>query len=164
MPATTRGVQTRPLAIATTTITTPSYQTAQPTPRRHASTNTTKTSPEAPEAAEAASAESGGTRSKSQAEQHTGALPDTLANTHVRGRTGGGEPLQGSHSAPPQPKILNAEVPKDGEGPASMTEEQRAEVDEHNRAFREKHDHAAPAADDLVDKKFWQGGGTREDR
>ncbi|GKT51320.1 uncharacterized protein ColSpa_11501 [Colletotrichum spaethianum] len=51
---------------------------------------------------------------------------------------------------PPQPKISNASVA--GE---KLTEEQQKEVDEHNEDFEKKHDTAAPAEQDKVDKKFW---------
>ncbi|GJC80536.1 hypothetical protein ColLi_03374 [Colletotrichum liriopes] len=36
-----------------------------------------------------------------------------------------------------------------------LTEEQKREVDEHNKDFEKKHDTAAPADKDKVDKKFW---------
>ncbi|KAK1975094.1 hypothetical protein LZ30DRAFT_738659 [Colletotrichum cereale] len=51
---------------------------------------------------------------------------------------------------PPKPKISNASV-----GSEKLTEEQKREVDEHNKDFEKKHDKAAPAEDDKVDKKFW---------
>ncbi|GKT54471.1 uracil permease [Colletotrichum tofieldiae] len=51
---------------------------------------------------------------------------------------------------PPQPKISNASV-----GGEKLTEEQKREVDEHNKDFEKKHDTAAPADKDNVDKKFW---------
>ncbi|KZL85737.1 metallo-hydrolase oxidoreductase protein [Colletotrichum incanum] len=51
---------------------------------------------------------------------------------------------------PPQPKISNASV-----GGEKLTEEQKREVDEHNKDFEKKHDTAAPAEKDKVDKKFW---------
>ncbi|KAK2061996.1 hypothetical protein LY76DRAFT_589963 [Colletotrichum caudatum] len=51
---------------------------------------------------------------------------------------------------PPQPKISNASV-----GSEKLTEEQKREVDEHNKDFEKKHDTAAPADKDKVDKKFW---------
>ncbi|KAF6829030.1 hypothetical protein CMUS01_08333 [Colletotrichum musicola] len=56
---------------------------------------------------------------------------------------------------PPQPKILNAQVPGKG---MKLTEEQKREVDEHNKEFEKKHDRAHQAGDDKVDKKFWQSG------
>ncbi|KAK2016683.1 hypothetical protein LZ32DRAFT_644844 [Colletotrichum eremochloae] len=51
---------------------------------------------------------------------------------------------------PPQPKISNASV-----GNEKLTEEQQREVDKHNEDFEKKHDSAAPAEKDKVDKKFW---------
>lgn len=128
-----------------------------------------------PAASSGPSAESGGSRSKTAAEEHNnknngnatpGAIPDALAEGRVRGRTGGGEPLEGSVSAPPRPKITNASVPGDkaggNGGPAEgLTGEQRREVEEHNREFEARHDRAGRAEDDRVDKKFWKGGGGR---
>jgi hypothetical protein len=85
-------------------------------------------------------------------------MPDPLADGDVRGRTGGGKPLQSSQSPPPQPKISNASVP--GSQP-QLTEEQKAEVDAHNREFEEKHGRAEKANEDKVDKSFWSGKGSR---
>ncbi|KAK7427055.1 hypothetical protein QQZ08_006482 [Neonectria magnoliae] len=81
---------------------------------------------------------------------------DGLAAGGAKGRTGGGEPLgSSSKNAPPQPKITNQSVPGDTQT-AKLTEEQRREVEEHNRDFDEKHDHASDAPNDKVDKKFWR--------
>ena len=102
---------------------------------------------------------------KSAPPQETGSgpgasdLPDSLADGSARGRTGGGEPLDSSKNAPPQPKIFNASVRASGQ---DLTEEQQEEVDRHNAEFDKKHDRAAAASGDLVDKKFWSGGGTRD--
>lgn len=121
----------------------------------------------APKAAEKASAQSGGSRSKDAVEAETGtgpqggAVPDGLATGDARGRTGGGEPLKSSEHAPPQPKIFNAQVSIDRKN--DMTDEQQAEVEAHNRDFESKHDRAESAAEDKVDKKFWQGGGNRSE-
>lgn len=57
---------------------------------------------------------------------------------------------------PPQPKISNASVP--GGQAENLTEEQKREVEEHNKEFEKKHDRAHQAADDKVDKKFWESG------
>ncbi|KAH6686443.1 hypothetical protein F5X68DRAFT_232604 [Plectosphaerella plurivora] len=119
-----------------------------------------------PKEAEKASAQSGGSRSKDFKEKHEageaeeakakhmGGTPfhDTLAEGDARGRTGGGEPLDSSDHPPPQPKIWNAGAPAERE---KLTEEQKAEVDEHNKEFDEKHNRASPAEDDKVDKSFW---------
>ncbi|KAH6895953.1 hypothetical protein B0T10DRAFT_229883 [Thelonectria olida] len=79
---------------------------------------------------------------------------DALANGEAKGRTGGGKPLDASKNAPAKPKITNQSVPGwDSSG--SLTEEQRREVDEHNRDFDAKHDHGHQAPGDKVDKKFW---------
>jgi len=130
------------------------------------------TSTSAPKSAESASAESGGSRSKSAAESRSssasaasnpGAMPDSLSDGDMRGRTGGGKPLDASDHAPPQPKVWNHAVSgkTPGEG---LTEEQKAEVDEHNRDFEKKHDRANPAENDKVDKNFWAGrdGGSKD--
>ncbi|KAK4097665.1 hypothetical protein N658DRAFT_500185 [Parathielavia hyrcaniae] len=119
----------------------------------------------APDAAEKASAQSGGSRSKEAMETGSsptaGAIPDALAEGDVRGRTGGGQPLESSSSAPAQPKISNASVP--GERPSLDTEQQR-EVDEHNREFESKHGRANPAGDDKVDSSYWSGKGSRQSK
>ncbi|KAH8903582.1 hypothetical protein BR93DRAFT_981356 [Coniochaeta sp. PMI_546] len=134
---------------------------------------TRNSSTSAPKSAEGPSAESGGSRSKSAAESqpsssspsssNPGALPDSLSDTDMRGRTGGGKPLDASHHAPAQPKVWNHAVSgkKPGEG---LTEEQRREVEEHNRDFEKKHDRANPAENDKVNKAFWGGrdGGSKE--
>ena len=129
----------------------------------------------APKSAEKASAASGGSRSKDAAEQHqkedgsapetetgsgpaSGTVVDGLASGDARGATGGGEPLGASKNPPPQPKILNASVTDRNQ----LTEEQKREVDEHNRDFEKKHDRASPASADKVNKSFWSGTGERE--
>ena len=45
-----------------------------------------------------------------------------------------------------------------------LNKEQQAEVDEHNRDFEAKHGKAGPAGDDKVDKSFWSGTGSRENK
>ncbi len=85
-------------------------------------------------------------------------VPDGLAEGGgAKGRTGGGEPLASSRNPPPRPKIFNASV--SGRGDEGMTEEQKREVKEHNRDFEQKHGRAQPAAEDKVNKDFWEGGG-----
>lgn len=115
-----------------------------------------------PKSAEEPSATSGGSRSKEAVETGSsptaGVMPDPLAEGDMRGRTGGGKPLESSHSPPPQPKISNSSVP--GERP-KLTKEQKAEVDAHNRDFENKHDKAEKADEDKVDKAFWSGKGSR---
>jgi len=86
-----------------------------------------------------------------------GAVPDDLANNPVKGRTGGGEPLDSS--APygaSQPKVSNHSVPGHN-GVKNMSPEQKKEVEEHNKDFEAKHDTSSPAPEDKVDKKFWTG-------
>jgi hypothetical protein len=82
-------------------------------------------------------------------------MPDALSEKPAKGTTGDGEPLGSSakHSAP-QPKISNLSVPG-VDGQDKLTEEQRREVEQHNKEFEEKHDRGNEAADDKVDKKFW---------
>ncbi|KAL8375848.1 hypothetical protein RB595_007123 [Gaeumannomyces hyphopodioides] len=132
----------------------------------------------APKESEGPSAESGGSRSKDAAEDAVAVAAangnsnsttdpatagiDTLAERSAKGQTGGGEPLEStSENAPPKPKISNASVPGNS-GMDSLTEEQRREVEEHNRDFEKRHDRATPAKEDQVHKDFWSGGGTRE--
>ncbi|KAM5347804.1 hypothetical protein ACJ41O_007628 [Fusarium nematophilum] len=87
-----------------------------------------------------------------------GSYIDGLAGGSVKGRTGGGEKLDASSdNAPPQPKVTNQSVPGSTQTD-TLTEEQKREVDEHNRDFDKKHDHGNKAPDDKVDKKFWSGG------
>lgn len=127
------------------------------------------TSTSSPKSAEGASAESGGSRSKSAAESQStsanpGAMPDSLSDGDARGRTGGGEALSSSDHPPKQPKVWNHSVSLGGKPGEGLTEEQQKEVDEHNKDFEKKHDHANVAEDDKVDKAFWgnrSGGGNQ---
>merc|ERR1712225_43742 len=52
------------------------------------------------------------------------------------------------------------ETPQD-QGPSNGTKQ--AEVEQHNKEFEQGHDRAPPAAEDKVDKKFWQGKGGSAD-
>lgn len=74
----------------------------------------------------------------------------------MKGTTGGGKKLDSSaDGAAPQPKISNLSIP--GNDPtASMTKEQKKEVDEHNKEFERKHDRGQTAEGDKVDKEFWK--------
>ncbi|KAK3192329.1 hypothetical protein K4F52_001542 [Lecanicillium sp. MT-2017a] len=84
-------------------------------------------------------------------------IPDELGEGKIKGSTGGGKKLDSSaDGASPKPKISNLSIP--GTDPtASMSEEQKKEVDEHNKDFERKHDRGQRAAEDKVDKKFWKG-------
>ncbi|KAK3390001.1 hypothetical protein B0H63DRAFT_464638 [Podospora didyma] len=119
-----------------------------------------------PKSAEEASAQSGGSRGKDTTASEKdssptdGVVPDSLSEGGARGRTGGGKPLESSHSPPAQPKIHNQSVPGSH---AKLTKEQQAEVDQHNKEFEEKHGKAQPASDDKVDKSFWSGQGDRQE-
>jgi hypothetical protein len=75
-------------------------------------------------------------------------------NTSAGGGRPGGEALKGLQGRDaPQPKIYNQAVPGLGSG---LTREQKREVEQHNRDFDRRHDRAAPAGEDKVDKRFWQ--------
>lgn len=118
-----------------------------------------------PKSAEEPSATSGGSRSKEAVETGSsptaGVVPDQLAEGDARGRTGGGPALDASQHAPAPPKVNNASVRLEEGGP-KLSKEQKAEVDEHNKDFENKHGKARSAADDKVDKSFWSGTGSRE--
>ncbi|KAI1326834.1 hypothetical protein F5Y16DRAFT_399954 [Xylariaceae sp. FL0255] len=106
---------------------------------------------------EDASAQSGGSRSKEAAE--TGSSP---TGGEIATDNGGGDALKGPQGdGAPQPKIFNQSVPMPGVK-SGLTEEQKAEVEQHNREFDERHDRAQPAADDKVNKDFWKGSSGRD--
>ena len=90
--------------------------------------------------------------------QSDAGVVDGLSDGSAKGVTGGGEPLESSSkNAAPKPKITNASIPGSGQTD-KLTEEQKKEVEEHNRDFEKKHDRGNPAEEDKVDKKFWTGG------
>ncbi|KAF7560689.1 hypothetical protein G7046_g3454 [Stylonectria norvegica] len=94
---------------------------------------------------------------KDSAQDSDAGAIDGLSGGSVKGRTGGGKPLDSSSdNAPPKPKISNLSVPGNAQT-AELTEEQKKEVEEHNKDFAAKHDHGNQAPDDKVDKKFWSG-------
>ncbi|KAJ5047504.1 uncharacterized protein L3040_003328 [Drepanopeziza brunnea f. sp. 'multigermtubi'] len=98
---------------------------------------------------EDASAQSGGSRSKEAME--TGSSP-----------TGGSIGGSGGKSSNPEEKSKDGAKPKiaDHDVPGSgNSKDKQAEVEQHNKEFEQRHDRAAPAADDKVDKKFWKGKG-----
>ncbi|KAM0433018.1 hypothetical protein ACHAPT_004723 [Fusarium lateritium] len=97
------------------------------------------------------------TRILAQEQNNEESIIDGLAGGSAKGRTGGGEPLEASSAnAPPQPKVSNQSIPGSTQTD-TLTEEQKREVEEHNRHFEKKHDHGNQAPDDKVDKKFWGG-------
>ncbi|KAI1395927.1 hypothetical protein F4819DRAFT_476892 [Hypoxylon fuscum] len=101
---------------------------------------------------ESASAQSGGSRSKEATETGGSPTGGSIANTASQD---GGEGLKGPQGkGTPSPKIHNQAIPGDKEG---FSDEQKREVDRHNADFEKRHDRAATASDDLVDKKFWKG-------
>ncbi|KKP00777.1 hypothetical protein THAR02_07127 [Trichoderma harzianum] len=61
----------------------------------------------------------------------------------------------------PQPKISNLSMPGVNKS-QELTKEQKEEVRQHNKDFEKKFDHGHTAPDDKVDKKFWQGAGSKE--
>ncbi|KAI9158109.1 hypothetical protein HJFPF1_06099 [Paramyrothecium foliicola] len=78
------------------------------------------------------------------------------------GRTGGGKPLESSsRNAPAQPKVDNFSTPGD-DSQKELSEEQKKEVDEHNKEFDKRHDRGNRAPGDKVDKKFWAGTESRK--
>ena len=90
--------------------------------------------------------------------------PDTenILGGSAKGRTGGGEPLESSsRNAPPKPKVDNFSTPG-ADTNKELSEEQKREVEEHNRDFEEKHDKGTRAPEDKVDKKFWAGTESRQ--
>ncbi|KAF5980340.1 hypothetical protein FCOIX_4864 [Fusarium coicis] len=91
-----------------------------------------------------------------QVKDSNGSFIDGLAEGEAKGRTGGGEALDASSkNAPPQPKVSNQSIP--GNQTDELTEEQKKEVEEHNKDFDKKHDRGNVAPGDKVDKKFWGG-------
>ncbi|KAI0112692.1 hypothetical protein F4776DRAFT_667265 [Hypoxylon sp. NC0597] len=103
---------------------------------------------------EDASAQSGGSRSKEATE--TGGSP-TGGNIANAASQSGGEALKGPQGKnSPKPKIQNQSIP--GVKPG-LSDEQKQEVERHNRDFEKRHDRAAPASEDKVDSKFWKGTG-----
>ncbi|KAF4497756.1 hypothetical protein FAGAP_6075 [Fusarium agapanthi] len=91
-----------------------------------------------------------------QVKDSNGSFIDGLSEGDAKGRTGGGEPLDAtSKNAPPQPKVSNQSIP--GNQTDELTEEQKKEVEEHNRDFDKKHDRGNVAPEDRVDKEFWGG-------
>ncbi|QPC79070.1 hypothetical protein HYE68_009822 [Fusarium pseudograminearum] len=93
---------------------------------------------------------------KEDVKDSNGSFGDGLAEGEAKGRTGGGKPLDASSkNAPPQPKVSNQSIP--GNQTDTLTEEQKREVEEHNRDFDAKHDRGNTAPGDKVDKKFWGG-------
>ncbi|ORY71854.1 uncharacterized protein BCR38DRAFT_303856, partial [Pseudomassariella vexata] len=107
-----------------------------------------------------ASAQSGGSRSKQAKE--TGSSPtggeigegDSGSSADKASREGG-EALKGPRGkGTPSPKIHNQAIPGTKEG---LSQEQKNEVELHNKDFNKRHDRAQPASDDKVDKKFWKG-------
>ncbi|KAF4997019.1 hypothetical protein FGRMN_4159 [Fusarium graminum] len=93
---------------------------------------------------------------KEEVKDSNGSFIDGLAEGDAKGTTGGGEPLDASsENAPPKPKVSNQSIP--GNQTDSLTEEQKKEVEQHNKEFDERHDRGNRAPGDKVDKDFWGG-------
>ncbi|KAI0398341.1 hypothetical protein F5Y17DRAFT_411963 [Xylariaceae sp. FL0594] len=109
---------------------------------------------------EEASAQSGGSRSKEAVETGKSPTGGAIPNNDGSANGKGGEALKGPQGkGAPQPKIHNQSVP--GVKPG-LTEEQKQEVERHNRDFEKKHDKAESAPSDKVNKSFWSGTGGRQ--
>ncbi|KAI1503571.1 hypothetical protein F5X99DRAFT_374787 [Biscogniauxia marginata] len=103
------------------------------------------------ESPEEASAQSGGSRSKEATETGGSPTGGSIANAASQK---GGEALKGPQGkGAPSPKIHNQGMPGTKQG---LSDEQKQEVERHNKDFEKRHDRAEPAADDKVDKNFWQ--------
>ncbi|KAL6818400.1 hypothetical protein GGI42DRAFT_347646 [Trichoderma sp. SZMC 28013] len=76
-------------------------------------------------------------------------------------REGDSKPEQPKNGTVPQPKISNLSMPGVNKS-QELTEEQKEEVRQHNKDFEKKFDHGNTAPDDKVDKKFWEGAGSKE--
>ncbi|KAI1335230.1 hypothetical protein F5Y15DRAFT_254486 [Xylariaceae sp. FL0016] len=101
---------------------------------------------------EDASAQSGGSRSMEAKETGSSPTGGKVADTAAQK---GGEALKGPQGKDvPRPKIFNQAVPGSKE---DFSDEQKQEVEQHNREFEEKHDKAEAAPTDKVDKKYWKG-------
>ncbi|KAL6693952.1 hypothetical protein J3F84DRAFT_378165 [Trichoderma pleuroticola] len=74
---------------------------------------------------------------------------------------GDSKPEHPKNSTVPQPKISNLSMPGVNKS-EELTKEQKEEVRQHNKDFEKKFDHGHTAPDDKVDKKFWQGAGSKE--
>jgi hypothetical protein len=108
---------------------------------------------------EDASAASGGSRSKEAAETGSSPTGGSIGGTAQAAGRVSGEGLKGPQGEDaPQPKIHNQSIPAEKEG---LTSEQQQEVEQHNKDFEKRHDRAAPANEDKVDKNFWQGNAGR---
>ena len=87
---------------------------------------------------------------------------DNLSGGSAKGCTGGGQPLESSsRNAPPKPKVDNFSTPG-ADTEKELSDEQKREVDEHNKDFERRHDRGSRAPEDKVDKKFWAGSESRQ--
>ncbi|KAG4424436.1 hypothetical protein IFR04_002492 [Cadophora malorum] len=105
---------------------------------------------------EEASAQSGGSRSKEAKE--TGSSPTGGEIGKSGGKSSKSESPEEKSKDGAAPKITDHDVPGSGNSKAKQ-----AEVEQHNKEFEQGHDRAPPAAEDKVDKKFWQGKGGSAD-
>jgi len=111
-----------------------------------------------------ASANSGGSRSKEAKETGSsptgGSLPNSKGtrsySTSTKNTTTTKESEQeGTHAkSGAKPMINDKAIPG-----KEQTPEQKAEVEQHNKEFEQRHDRAPSAENDAVDEKFWKGHG-----
>merc|ERR1711939_402740 len=101
-------------------------------------------------------AQSGGSRSKEAKE--TGSSPTGGEIGKSGGKSSKSESPEEKSKDGAAPKITVHDVPGSGNSKAKQ-----AEVEQHNKEFEQGHDRAPPAAEDKVDKKFWQGKGGSAD-
>lgn len=86
----------------------------------------------------------------------TGGTPKDTSTANAASRRGG-EALKGPQGdGTPSPKIHNQSVPGVRQG---LNEEQKQEVEQHNREFEKRYDRGNEAPDDKVDKNYWSGHG-----
>lgn len=116
---------------------------------------------------EDASANSGGSRSKEAKETGSSPTGGSVGGKNASAPSSSGasdgeahevkeegkQRAQSAESKKPaaQPKILSQDPGEDN------SKEKQEEVRQHNKEFEERYDRAAPAKEDAVDQKFWQG-------
>ncbi|OAQ68705.1 hypothetical protein VFPPC_13725 [Pochonia chlamydosporia 170] len=80
----------------------------------------------------------------------------------TKGRTAGGEALNATaEGAPPKPKVFNFSTTGAPGEEQGLTEEQKREVEEHNREFERTHEGELQeeGRENKVHSKFWNGKG-----
>jgi hypothetical protein len=83
----------------------------------------------------------------------------------TKGRTAGGKALDSTApGAPDKPKIFNFSTPGAPGEEQNLSEEQKREVEEHNREFAKTHNDEGENPENQVDEKFWNGNGDGKKR